>query len=285
MEELQSRFERIRNSISAELSEIDTISFPSILKEEASVRNINYYIRSLYSEIELFKMELEEYISVDESMNSAEDDRNNSSVKVVTDRTAVKSTSHSSSNNNSPPRGLSTITSPLMNRLDVLSNNTSYVDSNRSNVNYKATYNDIDSNNHENNDRERLLNDQSSSSSFNHTSKHSINIEEDDGIIESKSSEKNCYHSPSKNVLQASNSSKECSSSSSKKNDVRENVSSDVLRIKQMIEECSSISGRFGLKFAKRNPHWYVLKNRIVQLIILICRIAIQLNKEIQLLF
>jgi hypothetical protein len=261
MEELQSRFERIKSSISAELSEIDTISFPPILKDDASVRNINYYRRSLYSDIELFKMELEEYISVDETMNSAEHDRNNSSVKVAIDRTALKSTSHSSSNNNSPPRGLSTITSPLMNRLDVLSNNTSYVDSNRSNVNYKATYNDIDINNHENNDRERLLNDlSSSSSSFNQTNKHSINIEEDDSIIESKSSEKSSYRSPVKNVLQASNSSKEhSSSSSSKKNDVRENVSSDVLRIKQMIEECSSISGRFGLKFAKRNPHWYVL--------------------------
>ena len=270
MEELQSRFERIKNSISAELSEIDTISFPPILKDEASGRNINYYRRSLYSDIELFKMELEEYISVDETMNSAEHDRDSSSVKVVTDRTALKSTSHSSSNNNSPPRGLSTITSPLMNRLDVLSNNTSYVDSNRSNVNYKATYNDVDTNNHENNDRERLLNDQSSSSSssssFNHTNKHSINIEEDDSMIESKSSEKSSYRSPVKNVLQASNSSKEHSSSSSKKNDVRENVSSDVLRIKQMIEECSSISGRFGLKFAKRNPHWYVLEYYIMEL-------------------
>lgn len=261
MEELQSRFERIKNSISAELSEIDTVSFPPILKDEASGRNINYYRRSLYSDIELFKMELEEYISVDKTINSAEHDRNSSSVKVVMDRTALKSTSHSSSNNNSPPRGLSTITSPLMNRLDVLSNNTSYVDSNRSNVNYKATYNDTDINNNENNDRERLLNDQSSSSSssFNHVNKHSINIEEDDSIIESKSSEKSSYRSPIKNVLQTSNSSKEHSSSSSKKDDVRENVSSDVLRIKQMIEECSSISGRFGLKFAKRNPHWYVL--------------------------
>lgn len=265
MEELQSRFERIRNSISAELSEIDTISFPPILKDEASGRNINYFRRSLYSEIELFKMELEEYISVHESMNSAEHDKNNSSVKVVIDRTALKFTSHSSSNNNSPPRGLSTITSPLMNRLDVLSNNTSYVDSNRSNANYNATYNDIDAGLHGDTDRERLLNDQSSSSSsFTHTNKHSINIEEDDSVIESKNSEKNSYRSPTKNILQASNSSKECSSSSSKKNDIRENVSSDVLRIKQMIEECSSISGRFGLKFAKRNPHWYVLKNRIV---------------------
>ena len=256
MEELQSRFERIRYSISAELSDVETVSFSPALKDETLGRNINYYRRLLYSEIELFKMELEECISVDDCINSGEKD-DNSNAKGAIDRMSGKSHNSNSSSNNSPPRNVSNITSPLMNRLDVLSSNTSYVDGNRSGIKSKTTYNDIDS--HGNTDRERLLNDQSSSSSSsNHSGKHSIHVD-DNNIIESKSSEKSCYRSPlkedyKKNDLILTSIPKE--SSSMKIIDVRENVHYDILKIKQMIEECSSISGRFGLKFAHRNPHW-----------------------------
>ena len=262
MEELQSRFEKIRNSISAELSEVETVSFSPTLKDETLGRNINYYRRLLYSEIELFKMELEECISVDDCMNSAEKD-DNPNAKGAIDRMSGKSHNSNSSSNNSPPRNVSNITSPLMNRLDVLSSNTSYVDGNRSGIKSKTTYNDIDS--HGNTDRERLLNDQtSSSSSSNHSGKHSIHLD-DNSIIESKSSEKSSYRSSpikdeyKKNDLILTNVPKE--SSSMKRSDVRENVHYDILKIKQMIEECSSISGRFGLKFAHRNSHWYVRSN------------------------
>ena len=259
MEELQRRFEKIRNSIS-EVSEMEAASsFSTTFKDETS--NINYYRRLFYSEIELFKMELEECISVDESMNSAEND-NNTNSKGAIDRMSGKSHNSSSSSNNSPPRNVSNITSPLMNRLDVLSSNTSYVDGNRSGIKSKTTYNDVDK--HGNTDRERLLNDQSSSSSSsNHSGKHSIPLD-DKSIIESKSSEKSSYRSPlkeeyKKNDFMLTNIPKE--SSSMKRSDVRENIHYDILKIKQMIEECSSISGRFGLKFAHRNPHWCVISN------------------------
>ena len=257
MEELQSRFEKIKSSISIELNEDVTVSFSAPLNDENSERNINFKRRSLYSEIELFKMELEEFINVEEcpSSNSTVNGGGNSIVKETIDKMAVKS--HSIGCNNSPPRNVSNITSPLMNRLDVMSSSTSYVDGNRSGIKSKTTYNDIDS--HGNNDRERLLNDQPSS---NHGAKLGIHLD-DDSIIESKSTEKSSYCIPliddlKKNDLLACNISRD---SSSKRSDVRENVSCDILKIKQMIEECSSISGRFGLKFAHRNPHWCVTIN------------------------
>lgn len=259
MEELNIRFDRIRHAITAELNENNTVT----QRGDGISRNINYQRRALYSEIELFKMELEELIGCNEVVQAEGKDDNDEKV------TGKKEKRSSSAGGSSPIRNRSDITSPLMNRMDSLSSSNSYVDGNRgNNTRYSNTYNDVG--NQSSTDRDRLLSDTSGSHGGGTSTGTGINtgkyivISEDDGdetkISSSSSSEKNKIQNQNQNQHQSttpSSSTKE----GNKKNVLQNNnfgifseaEHSEILR---MIEECSSISGRFGLNFAHRDPKW-----------------------------
>lgn len=238
MEELNIRFDRIRRAITAELNENNTAT----LREDGISRNINYRRRALYSDIELFKMELEELIGSHDVSRAEGKDEDDENITVKKEKKSV------TVGNSSPIRSRSDVTSPLMNRMDSISNSNSYVDGNRgNNIGYNNAYNDVSQSS---TDRDRLLSDTSSTigTSIN-TGKYIITSEHDgDETKNSSSSEKILTVNSSSEVY-------------NKKNILQKNYfgtfsdaeHSEILR---MIEECSSISARFGLNFAHRDPKW-----------------------------
>ena len=239
MEELKFRFEALRSAVSAQLNEGDTTPFTT-LRGESINRNINYQRRALYSDVELFKMELEEYLGSDEiSQNEGggrEDDKRDEKVEA------------------SP----TTVRSPLLARTDDTISQTSgrainavaaesipmAVDDsidcynirskNNSSI-YTDNYNDIDT--HGSADSDRLL-DTSILGSRDRTSKYSIIVDKDWGGKVNTDK----VLSITKNVL------------SPTKAGMTEN--DDSVIISQMIEDCSSLSASFSLKFAQRNQMW-----------------------------
>lgn len=239
LEEFRIRFEEIRLAIS--VNEIDSTSPTAILTGEIAGKNINYYRRALYSELELFKMELEEYVSANMSTQADE--------KVVIETVIDRGDKKNSNKSNSPSRIRSDITSPLIDRNDALSNTTSYIDGSRSSNkrSYTNTYNDVENN--ASTDRDRLLADSSASDGVD---KYVIAIsagspkEQNKGSPIKEHSSKEHYR---KNE-QPYNNSKENSSKGAK---FPEHSDAAIL---SMIEECSSISAQFGLKFAVRKSHW-----------------------------
>ena len=246
MEELKRRFERIRSAVAAHLNESDSTSFPTVLRGESITRNINYHRRALYSDVELFKMELEEYLGSDEAdqveggkrENFMKDDRPQTSPDTI----------------RSPLLARRDDSSPIMasRATDILAANNSYMKidgdidgyNSSSNINnnsstYGDNYNDIDTNG--STDRDRLLESSIIGPEIS-ISKYSIIVDKDGD--EKENNEK--VLSVTKGVLSLA------------KTRITEHSESDIAIITQMIEECSSMSANFGLKFADRNPHWYV---------------------------
>lgn len=254
MEDLNIRFDRIRHAITAELNENSAVT----QRGDSISKNINYQRRALYSEIELFKMELEELIGGNEVAQAQGKDDDDEKVTVKKEKKSI------SVSGGSPIRSRSDITSPLMNRMDSISSSNSYVDGNRSNnTGYNNTYNDVG--NQSSTDRDRLLSDTTGAGTGINTGINTgkyIVISEDDAdetkISSRSSSEKNQTLIQSQKQKQFSNSP---AAEGYKKNVLQKNhfgifseaEHSEILR---MIEECSSISGRFGLNFAHRDPKW-----------------------------
>lgn len=250
LEEFRIRFEEIRHAIS--LNESDSTSPTAILTGEIAGKNINYYRRALYSELELFKMELEEYVSADMTTQADE--------KVVSELVIDRGEKKNNIKSKSPSliRSDINITSPLIDRNDALSNNTSYIDGNRNtNSNkrsYTNSYNDIDNN--ASTDRDRLLADSSTSDGG---SKYVIAPSTSSPKEQNKGSPSKEYssreHSPKEHYRKNDQPYSNSKENSSKVAEFGEHSDAAIL---SMIEECSSISARFGLKFAVRNRHWYV---------------------------
>lgn len=243
MENLKTRFERIRSTISTHLNETDPPSFPASLRGDGVTRNNNYHRRALYSELELFKMELEEFIFVDESSQAEGKDEDDT--KTIDRKEGSGKTSSNTVGNRTD------VTSPLMaSRIDALTSNNSYVDGNRSNIiSYNNTYNDIDNSS---SDRDRLLADTSSTGATKNGSKYNIIAEDDEA---KEGSENNPKNSPSKESYRKNDQPSVLKEGSYKK-EISAHSDSDTSAVLQMIEECSSISAKFGLKFAQRDPHW-----------------------------
>jgi hypothetical protein len=252
MEDLNIRFDRIRHAITAELNENNTVT----QRGEGISRNINYRRRALYSEIELFKMELEELMGGNEFVQAEGREGDG-------EKRAVKKEKKNILPGGSPVRSRSDITSPLMNRVDSLSSSNSYVDGNRSNnIGYSNTYNDVG--NQSSTDRDRLLSDTSTTQGGGgrgggagiNTGKYIV-ISEDDGDETKISSRSTSEKNQIQNLL---------SSSSTLEGYNTKNVlqkkyfgilsEAEHSEIRQMIEESTSISGRFGLNFAHRDPKW-----------------------------
>jgi uncharacterized spore protein YtfJ len=255
MEDLNIRFDRIRHAITAELNENNNVT----QRGDGVSRNINYQRRALYSEIELFKMELEELIGGNEVVQAEGKEDDDEKITVKKEKKSILA-------GGSPFRSRSDITSPLMNRMDSLSSSNSYVDGNRSNnIGYNNTYNDAG--NQSSTDRDRLLSDTTATQGGGggggggtgtgiNTGKYIV-ISEDDGD-ETKISSRNTSEKIQNQNLLSSSSALE---GYNQKNVLQKNyfgIFSDVehSEILRMIEECSSISGRFGLNFAHRDPKW-----------------------------
>ena len=260
MDGLHSRFERIKRSCSAEIratqsNEDDYTTFPIISRGDDISRNINYYRRALYSEVELFKMELEEYLGEHSSSESNEndkndrnEDRNEGSSKLNSIPKSNISKNNSRSDILNPLNTNSIIAKNLssshVNDLEKTEKSDNYnINSVKSSTIYTTnkTYNDIDLDTNVCTDRDRLL-DNTIVSTESKISKYSIIV--DDSNDEKNNSEKK---NNSETVLSLTKSGIAEYSSSGTRNS---------LEISQMIEECSLLSAKISLKFARRNPQW-----------------------------
>lgn len=239
MNEIKIRFEALRSAVSVQLNEGDTTPFLT-LRGESINRNINYHRRALYSDVELFKMELEEYLGSDENgqLEGGEREDNKKDGKVEASPTTIRSPLLARTDDTiSPMAGRATHTVAAGSISMTVDGSIDCYNSKSKNSSsiYTDSYNDIDT--HGSADSDRLL-DTSVLGSEDRASKYSIIVDKDWG---SKTNTDKVL-SVTKNIL------------SPTKTGMTEN--DDSVIISQMIEECSSLSANISLKFAQRNNAW-----------------------------